>query len=251
MLLPDLFQDVVDPTVKVGDRSFYSLPVSVLLHGVGVIAVVALALTATDMLPAVPTMMAFVAPIAAAPAPPPPPPPATAAPSRPAPAASPAAAPIAAPAEIRPETGLETDQAGGVAGGVEGGIPEGLAGGIVGGLPEAAPPMVAATPSKVPIRVGGAIRAPNKIRHVEPVYPALAVHARVQGMVIIEAVIDVDGSVTDTRVLRSVPLLDQAAIEAVQQWKYTTTLLNGLPTPAVLVVTVNFQLGAVRGVKPS
>jgi len=66
--------------------------------------------------------------------------------------------------------------------------------------------------------------------------------ARVAGMVVLEATIDARGKVVDVRVLRSVPLLDQAAIDAVRQWEFTPTRLNGMAVPVVLTVTVNFTL---------
>ena len=81
-----------------------------------------------------------------------------------------------------------------------------------------------------------------RVKNVNPVYPSIAQSARVQGVVIIEATIGPDGRVQDTKVLRSIPLLDQAAIDAVQQWTYTPTLLNGVPVPVIMTVTVNFTL---------
>ena len=93
-----------------------------------------------------------------------------------------------------------------------------------------------------PVRVGGNIRTPTKIRNVSPVYPAEAQAARVSGMVIIEAIIGTDGRVTDARVLRSIPMLDEAAMEAVRQWEFTPTLLNGAPVRVIMTVTVNFTL---------
>ena len=72
--------------------------------------------------------------------------------------------------------------------------------------------------------------------------PDIAKQARVQGIVILEAIIDPQGNVTNVRVLRSIPLLDQSAIDAVKQWKYEPTLLNGVPVPIVMTVTVNFAL---------
>jgi TonB family protein len=102
-------------------------------------------------------------------------------------------------------------------------------------LPEAPPPQEA-------IRVGGAIREPTRLKSVAPVYPAIARQARVQGVVILECTIGPDGHVKDVRVLRSIPLLDAAAVEAVQQWVYTPTLLNGVPVPVIMTVTVNFTL---------
>jgi TonB family protein len=90
------------------------------------------------------------------------------------------------------------------------------------------------------IRVGGQIRPPIKIKEVAPVYPAIAQSARVQGDVVIEATIDEEGKVADARVVKSVPLLDQAALDAVRQWEYQPSLLNGIPTAVVTMVTVKF-----------
>jgi protein TonB len=88
----------------------------------------------------------------------------------------------------------------------------------------------------------GAIEPPRKIKDVKPVYPGIAQKARVTGAVIIEAVIDANGRVSCTRVLRSVPLLDQAALDAVSQWEFTPVLLNGRPVPVRMTVTSNFTL---------
>jgi TonB family protein len=93
-----------------------------------------------------------------------------------------------------------------------------------------------------PARVGGSIKAPTKIKDVTPVYPAMARTARVAGRGIVEAVIGADGKVVDAKVLRSIPMLDQAALDAVRQWEYRPTLLNGVPVPVVMTVTVNFTL---------
>jgi periplasmic protein TonB len=152
---------------------------------------------------------------------------------------NPAAAPIEAPKEIKPETGIEAGFERTV-GGVEGGIPGGIAGGIVGGVPEAPPPPP--PPPTQPVRVGGNIKQPTKTKHVPPVYPPIAQSARVQGVVIIEATIGPDGKVRDARVLRSIPLLDASALDAVKQWEFTPTLLNGVPVPVIMTVTVQFTL---------
>jgi protein TonB len=87
------------------------------------------------------------------------------------------------------------------------------------------------------------MRQPTKTKHVAPVYPPLAQSAGVQGVVILETVIGPDGKVQDARVLRSIPLLDQAAVESVRQWEFTPTLLNGSPVPVIMTVTVQFSLG--------
>lgn len=93
-----------------------------------------------------------------------------------------------------------------------------------------------------PVRVGGSIKAPTQTKRVNPPYPPDAQAAGVQGVVIMEATIGVDGKVTDVRVLRSIPLLDQAALDAVRQWEYTPTVVNGVTVPVVMTVTVNFTL---------
>ena len=93
-----------------------------------------------------------------------------------------------------------------------------------------------------PVRIGGQLKAPAKVHDVRPVYPPIAQSARVQGVVIIEAVIDENGRVAATRVLRSIPLLDQAAVSAVEQWEFEPALLNGAPTAVMMTLTVNFTL---------
>ena len=107
--------------------------------------------------------------------------------------------------------------------------------GPIGGGDEPGPPTA-------PIQVGIGVRGPTKIHHVDPVYPELAKRARVQGTVVLECTLGPDGRVADVRVLRGVPFLDPAAIEAVRQWVYTPTLLNGVPVSVILTVTVRFQL---------
>ena len=91
------------------------------------------------------------------------------------------------------------------------------------------------------IRVGGNIKPPVKVRDVQPTYPPAALAANVQGAVVLDAHIGVDGSVLDASVLRSIPLLDDAAVEAVRQWRYVPTLLNGAPVEVMVTVTVNFN----------
>jgi TonB family protein len=94
-----------------------------------------------------------------------------------------------------------------------------------------------------PVRVGGSIKEPMLIKKVPPVYPPIAQSAGVTGVVIVEALIDFDGSVREARILRSVALLDQAALDAVRQWVFQPTVLNGAPVQVVMTVTVNFSLG--------
>lgn len=222
-------------------------------HVVIVTCVVVLPLLyATDHLPKVPVMMAFVAPPATPPPPPPPPPPpaqAATGPRRtnaPQTSTNPDAAPIEAPAEIKPEVPRAGGE--GQPGGVEGGIEGGVAGGIVGGLltevPAPPPPPPPPPAPRQPVRIGGLVIAPALTHRVEPEYPALAISAHLEGMVILEATVDTEGRVQEVRVLRSRGFLDKAAIAAVQQWRYAPLTLNGVPSPFVLTVTLNFALKA-------
>ena len=95
---------------------------------------------------------------------------------------------------------------------------------------------------KQAIRVGSVILEPKKIRDVPAEYPPIARTARIAGNVVIEAVIDAEGKVRSARVLKSIPLLDQAALDAVKQWEYEPTYLNGEAVPIVITVTVPFAL---------
>lgn len=108
--------------------------------------------------------------------------------------------------------------------------------------PPPPPPSPAVVNGQVAVRVGGGIKPPVKIHDVRPEYPPIAQDAKVQGVVIVELTLDEAGNVYDARVLRSIPLLDEAALNAVRQWQFTPTLLNGVPVPLILTVTVNFTL---------
>ena len=103
-------------------------------------------------------------------------------------------------------------------------------------------PPVGGTDGMAPVRVGGHIKVPTKVRDVKPVYPPEAQTAGIQGVIVLEATVAVDGRVSDAKVLRSIPLLDEAAIDAVRQWEFAPTLLNGVPVPVIMTVTVNFSL---------
>ena len=177
--------------------------------------------------------IAFDVPIVfgAAPPPPPPPPPASAR-SMPPPPPPPPPATSSRPGRIGPPPPPPP---------------------VVRGTQVAPPPPPPAPPgagSDVPdpafaegaLRVGGTIKPPTKVRHVSPPYPEEAKAQGIQGVVILEARIEADGTVSRTRILRSIPALDDAAEEAVSQWQFTPTLLNGQPSPVVMTVTVNFTL---------
>ena len=103
------------------------------------------------------------------------------------------------------------------------------------------PPAPPAVNVGTPIRVGGSIQPPRKIQDVKPVYPADANAAGLEGDIHIEAVITREGNVASARVVQGVPLLNAAALEAVRQWRYTPTTLNGVPTEVSMTVRVSFS----------
>jgi protein TonB len=239
-----LFEDLIESdVVKHKTKQSYTLPVSIAIHALVLLFVVVVPLLTSQDLPE-PTSVVkafFVEPAAAPPPPPPPPPPAPRQQNQPKPVSTPVPtenkfqAPIETPEQVKPDEGINLGIEGGVPGGVEGGVPGGVVGGVVGGLPDAPPPPQA-------VRVGGQIKEPKKLKNVNPAYPDIAKQARVQGVVILECTISPQGKVTDVKVLRGIPLLDSAAIEAVKQWVYSPTLLNGVPVPVIMTVTVNFRL---------
>jgi len=149
------------------------------------------------------------------------------------------AAPTVEPTAVTPESdrGSAVPLPGSV-GGVESGVGSGIDG-IVSG--NALPPPPPPVPPR-PVRLHAGMTAPHKIVDVPPVYPPVAQRARIEGVVILEAVIDAAGRVASVRVLRSIALLDQAAVDAVTLWRFTPALLNGEPVPVVMTVTINFNL---------
>jgi protein TonB len=156
------------------------------------------------------------------------------------PAVSPNAAPTVEPSAIIAETGLEGRRTTAATPGVVG-VERGSVGfesiGVVEGVAAPPPP-----PPARPMRVHAGMQAPVKVVHVDPIYPAIAQTARVQGVVILEAIIDERGLVKSVSVLRSIPLLDRAAEDAVRQWRFTPARLNGEAVPVVMTVTVRFTI---------
>jgi len=146
------------------------------------------------------------------------------------------------------ESPAPTSVGGGVIGGVPGGVPGGQLGGVIGGIVSAAsnlsavPRFVAATPQR--IRISQGVTKGLCIHRVEPAYPALARAARVQGDVILQAIIDKDGNIKDLQLISGHPMLVPSAIEAVKQWRYKPYQLNGSPVEVETTVTVIFRLSA-------
>ena len=230
----DLFRPNVVATPSRGRASL--LPVSIALHVVAIAAFFIVPLLADVELPApnqrVATPFIQVLPIA--------PPiavrskPAT---TRPVPGAAPPA-PLTVPDSIPPEHEIAT--MGDPLPGADIGFTDGVDPGVLipgEALPPAPPP---ASPKLV--RAGGLIQPPRKIKNVAPIYPTNAQSLRVQGKVILEALIGLDGRVDHVRVLQPVALLTDPAVSAVRQWVFTPTKLNGEPVQVIMTVTVDFRL---------
>ena len=211
----------------------YTLAFSVLAHAVAIAAAIIVPALATDDLPEPPRTTSFiiVRPVLPDAMP--------VRPARTATAPTPSPIPLEPPAGVQPEPAVEPIDPGSLAvpGQSTNGIPFGDA--VGGGDPTPPPPPVR---PKEPMPVGGLILPPKKIVHVAPVYPPIALAAGKPGMVILQAVISEDGGVREVKVLRSDPLFDHAAMEAVKQWRFTTPMLNGQPIPVVMTVTVGFTL---------
>ena len=211
---------------------------SFLVHTAMLAAVMVVRIFATTELPDPPISTTFMM-AAAAETPEVPPPQRATQPATP--AVNQNAIPLVAPESIAPEIPgdiPDTAPLSSVVGVGAPGDPVGDAG--VG--PPPPPRVVPPPPPATPIRPGGNVRPPQKVHNVAPAYPPIAQAARVSGTVILDALITEDGSVRDVKVLRSVALLDAAAIEAVRQWRFTPTLLNGIPVQVIMTVTVTFNL---------
>lgn len=233
-----MFADVVSPRVR-SHRKWYTLPLSFIVHTSILALLIVAPLIATDTLPRPRTIMEFVTPyVVVAPAMPPPL-------RRSMDDRSPITrttpdAPAIAPDMIGVESGVAFQPGAIATAGIDSiwgaaDVGTGLARATVDVLPPAPPPTRR-------VVVGGDIRPPARSKYVAPRYPDIARANGVQGVVIIEAVIDAHGRVEQARVLRSHPLLDEAALAAVRLWEYTPTLLNDRPTAIVMTVTVQFSL---------
>jgi protein TonB len=151
--------------------------------------------------------------------------------------------------ELPPPTAGVAGVVGGVPGGVAGGTPGGVLGGIIGSVPSAAPPPPPPPPAKKEvvqqvqrIKIGGSVQQAKLIRQPRPVYPPLAKQARISGTVQLSAVIAKNGTIQELKAVSGHPLLIPAALEAVRQWVYQPTLLNGEPVEVQTTIDVNFTL---------
>jgi periplasmic protein TonB len=130
----------------------------------------------------------------------------------------------------------------GVSGGVPGGIIGGQLGGVLGGVSPAAPPAAVSEGPRKPVRVGGEVKAPRLLYGPPPVYPLLAKQSPIQGIVLIDAIIDERGNVIEQRAISGPPLLVPAAMKTVSERKYEPTILDGDAAPVDLRVEVTFRM---------
>jgi protein TonB len=224
----------------------FTVIVSFLIQSVIVAVLVLIPLIYTEALPRRQLMTFLMAP----PPPPPPPPPPAAAPKikviqrvvqQPQEMVQPKAIPKQV-AMIKEDPLPPPGPVGGVVGGVEGGVIGGATGGVLGGMIEAAPPPPPPPPQER-IRVGGQVQSAKIQNQTRPNYPPLARQARIQGTVRLEAVINKEGVIEELKVISGHPLLIQAALDAVKQWRYQPTMLNGVAVEVVTTIDVNFTLG--------
>ncbi len=244
-----MFEDLVESSpVRKKTRNTWTFVVSTVLQALLLGVLILIPLIYTEALPRTMLTTLLVAP----PPPPPPPPPPAATPVK---VVKPMArlmqagkltAPRVIPKEITiiREQEMPPDVSVGVVGGIPGGVPGGQAGGVLGGIIGGA--LVPPPPKEAPkrIRVGGQVQTAKLINKVQPIYPALAKQARIQGTVRLQAVIAKDGSIVELQVLAGHPLLVQAALDAVRQWRYQPTLLNGEPVEVVTTIDVVFTLSS-------
>jgi protein TonB len=158
-------------------------------------------------------------------------------------------APVSTPKTVALDNTAAAPDLGGVVGGVPGGVAGGELGGSLGGVFGGAGTFVPVPPPQQPaakriVRVGSNLKAPRQTYSVQPEYPPLAKQSHVWGIVVVSAVIDEHGNVVQARALSGHPLLIPAALNAVLQWKYQPTLLNGTPVAVEMEVTVRFNLGS-------
>jgi periplasmic protein TonB len=244
----DFAKLMIEENRMTSGRRAVDVAISLVLHVVLIAVPIFLSLWYTDTL----NLKAYTQMLLVGPPPPAPPPPAAAvvrtAPPKQvffekgrllAPTAIPKQVAMLQEAPVAEESGLS-----GVPGGVPGGIPGGQIGGVLGGiLGGIAKPSAPTAPQvKTPLRVGGRIRPPRAIYNPPPDYPLIARQAKVQGTVVIRAIVDERGNVTDMQVISGHLLLIKAALEAVAKWKYQPTFLNDEPVPIEMNITVYFQL---------
>lgn len=241
-----MFDDLVESAaVKKKTNTSWAVTLSVVAQTLVLLILILIPLIYTQALPKAMLSTLLIAP----PPPPPPPPPPQAVPVKVikpvarlltqgklmAPRAIPKDVAVFKEAELPPEPPAGSGVMGGLGGGD---ILGGLGGGSSAGAPPPPPPKA---PSR--IKLGGQVQAAKIVAQPQPLYPALARQARIQGNVVLHAIIDKDGRVGQLEVVSGHPLLVQAALDAVKQWRYQPTQLNGDPVEVDTTITVSFVLG--------
>lgn len=243
-----MFDDLVESTVNPKRTNKpWTVALSMIVQVIILFVLILIPLIYTEALPRTMLTTLLVAP---PPPPPPPPPPVAAQVVRVKPVerlmqAGKLVSPKAIPKDIKiiKEEELPPDVMVGVTGGVPGGVPGGQAGGVIGGVIGGVVGNVPPPPKVLQrIRQGGNVQAARLINRVQPTYPPLARQARIQGTVRLHAIIAKDGTVQQLEVLSGHPLLVQSALDAVRQWRYQPTLLNGEPVEVDTTVDVIFSL---------
>jgi len=223
-----------EPFVNLGGKQKYTVLVSIVAHTLIIATAIIVPVVATDSL-VLPRDIAIMVFPMRPPLPPSPPPPRGD--TKQQPSVTTSTVPLVAPPAIIQEVPIQLAIAP-----MHGFDSVGV---VPGGDYLAPPPAPVAAPvsDQAPLRAGGDVKRPLKVRDATPAYPSIARAAHVEGVVIIEATIGPDGKVQDARILRSAnPLLNEEALNAVRQWEYTPTLLNGIPVAIVMTVTVDFRL---------
>ena len=241
-----MFDDLVESSVvRKKTNTGWAVILSTIVQVCVLVVLILIPLIYTQALPK--AMMATL--LIAPPPPPPPPPPPAEAPKIVKPVArliqqGKLMQPRAIPKQVEVFKEAELPPEAPVAGGVLGGVDGGLLGGLGSGPAVAAPPPPPPAPKQTQrIKLGGQVVAAKLVAQPHPVYPPLARQARIQGNVVLHAIIDKDGRVGELQVISGHPLLVQSALEAVKNWRYQPTQLNGDPVEVDTTITVSFVLG--------
>ncbi|MGB7186516.1 MAG: energy transducer TonB [Candidatus Acidiferrales bacterium] len=235
-----MFDQLVESTNKSKTNKVWSVWLSALIQATILGVLILIPLIYTSALPKALLTSFLVAP--QPPPPPPPPPTVVHVKIQPKLFTNKFVAPTVIPKKIekivqtpQPDVGM----VGGVVGGVPGGSADGVLGGIIGGAPGGLPPPPKPT---APMRIGGNVMAAKALFDPYPPYPQIAKMAHVSGTVVLHAIIAENGTIQELQVLSGPTLLRQAALEAVRQWRYQPTTLNGQAVKVDTTIQVIFDL---------
>lgn len=242
-------ESLIESQNRIKTRRGWTTILSFALQVLAVTVLVLLPLIFTEALPLTPASMTQ---LAAPPPPPPPPPPAAQAAPRAKPVAVTADDALRVPVKIPQKVAMLKEAPAesaaappsGVMGGVPGGVAGGQMGGVIGGVIGATPAAVPKIATPKSVRISQGVSQGLLEKQVKPNYPPLARQARIQGQVVLQAVIGKDGRVQNLQVVSGHPMLAGAALDAVKQWKYKPYYLNGQPVEVETNITVNFSLAS-------